>query len=50
MVYKLFDKKTQGSGVSNEIKQNEQLDDDLHKPTIKKSKKRRVYSSFKDNI
>ena len=30
--------------------QNMQLAEELHKPIIKKSKKRRVYSLFKDNI
>ena len=30
--------------------QNEQLAEELHKPIIKKFKKRRVFSSFKDNI
>ena len=30
--------------------QNEQLAEELHKPIIKKLKKRRVFSSFKDNI
>ena len=36
MVYKFFDKKTQGSGANNEIKQNEQLTEGLHKPIIRK--------------
>ena len=36
MFYKFFDKKTQDSGVNNEIKQNEQLIEELHKPIIKK--------------
>ena len=30
--------------------QNQQLAEELHKPIIKKFKKRKVYSSFKDNI
>ena len=30
--------------------QNEQLAEELHKPIIRKFKKRKVYSSFKDNI
>ena len=30
--------------------QNEQLPEELHKPIIKKFKKRKVYSEFKDNI
>ena len=29
---------------------NQQLADELHKPVIKKFLKRRVYSSYKDNI
>ena len=29
---------------------NQQLADELHKPVIKKFSKRRVYSSYKDNI
>ena len=65
MVYKFFDKKSQGSGrhssstsyrplssasqlASN--KENIQLADELHKPIIRKFKKRKVHSSFKDNI
>ena len=33
-----------------EIKENQQLVNELHKPIIRKFKKREVYSSFKDNI
>ena len=47
MVYKFFDKKSIGSGINNE---NLKLTDELHKPIIQKFKKRKVYSSFKDNI
>ena len=36
MVYKFFDKKSKGGSVNNEIKQNEQLAEELHKPIIKK--------------
>ena len=58
MVYKFFDKKTKGSGVTTlankspikSILQNEQLAEELHKPIIRKFKKRKVYSAFKDNI
>ena len=32
------------------MSQNVQLAEELHKPIIKKFKKRKVYSSFKDNI
>ena len=49
MVYKFFDKKTAGSGIKS-IPQNEQLAEELHKPIIRKFKKRRVYSAFKDNV
>ena len=48
MVYKFFNKKSNGSGITNES--NYQLANELHKPIIKKFKKRKVYSSFKDNI
>ena len=49
MVYKFFDKKSKESGIKNEIKENQQLAIELHKPDIRKLKKK-VYSSFKDNI
>ena len=48
MVYKFFEKKSKGSGVTNES--NYQFANELHKPIIKKFKKRKVYSSFEDNI
>ena len=53
MVYKFFDKETKGSGVTlanKSIPQNEQLAEELHKPIIRKCRKRGVYSAFKDNI
>ena len=50
MVYKFFNRKSKGSGIKNEIKENQQLANELHKPIIRKFKKRKVYSSFKDNI
>ena len=61
MVYKFFDskvaspdKKSVGSGanrVNTKITpQNEQLAEKLHKPIITKFKKRKVNSTFKDNI
>ena len=40
MVHKFFGKKSQGSGLSNN-KENMQLADELHKPIIKKFKKRK---------
>ena len=39
MVYNFCDKKTSGSSVNNEIKQNQELPKELHKPIIKKLKK-----------
>ena len=57
MVYKFFNKKTAlltdksavGRGIKS-IPQNEQLAEELHKPIIKKFKKGKVHSVFKDNI
>ena len=49
MVYKFFDKKSQGKGLANN-NENMQLANELHKPIIKKINKRKVYSSFRDNI
>ena len=43
-------KKSKGGSVNNEIKQNKQLVEEIHKLIIKKTTKRRVYSSFKGNI
>ena len=51
MVYKFFDKKTKGRGVTTlanksvvkSTPQNEQLPDELHEPIIEKFKKRKVY-------
>ena len=60
MVYKFFDKKSKGSGISASLanksanEPNYQLAKprayELHKPIIRKFKKRKVYSYFKDNI
>ena len=50
MVYKFFGKKLKRSDIKNDIKQKQQLAKELHKPIIRKFKKRKVYSFFKDNI
>ena len=42
IVYKFFDKKSRGSGITNEP--NYQLENELHKPITEKFKKRKVYS------
>ena len=49
-VYRFFDKKTTGSGANISLECNEQIAKELYKPIIKKFKKRKVYSGFKDNI
>ena len=49
MVYKFFDKKTAGSGIKS-MPQNGQIAEELHKPIIRKFKKGKLYSAFKDNI
>ena len=55
MVYKFFDKKSMGSGTAKpssleRISNSSILADVLHKTIIRKFKKRKVYSQFKDNI
>ena len=41
MVYKFFDKKSKGSGIINES--NYQLANELHKPNIRKLKKKSIF-------
>ena len=48
MLYKFFDKKCSGTGVATEPKY--QLANELHRQIIRKFNKRKVYSSFTDNI
>ena len=58
MVYTFFDKKSalltdksvSGGGVNIEVKHNEQLAEELHKPIIRSFEKITVYSGIKDNI
>ena len=66
MVYKFFDRKTYGtrtrsgtlamqnkfagSGIKNENMSDQQLAEELHNPIIRKFEKRKVHSSFLDNI
>ena len=45
MVYKFFEKKTE-----SEINANKQLSEELHKPVIKKLKKRKIYARWKENF
>ena len=46
VVYKFFEKKTSGSGINNENMSDQQLAEELHKPIIKKFKKRKVHLPF----
>ena len=48
MVYNFFDKKSNGSVVAAEP--NYQLANELHKQIIRKFKREKFYSSFRDNI
>ena len=50
IVYKFFDKKTSGGTVKNENISNKELAEKLHKPIIRKFKKRTVHSPYRDNI
>ena len=49
MVYRFFDKKATGSGIKS-MPQNEKLAEELHRPIIRKFRKRKVYLTLKDNI
>ena len=52
-VYKFFDKKTKGRGVTlanKSISPNEHIAEELHTSITIKFNKRKVYSAFKDNI
>ena len=48
MVYKFFDKKSSGGGIDTEP--NYQFANDFHRQIIRKLKRWKVYSSFRDNI
>ena len=52
MVYKFFIERTKRSDINFQANSlnNEILAEELHKPIIKNFKRRKVYSSFKDNI
>ena len=45
MAYKIFDKKT-----GSEASVNKDLTEELHKPVIKKFKRRKIYMRFKVNF
>ena len=49
MVYNVFDKKSAGSGVNTDAN-NEKLDEELHKPIIRKLKKNEFIQDSKTII
>ena len=50
MLHKFFDKKTSGGAIKNDIISNKESAEELHKPIVRKFKKRKVYSPFIDEI
>ena len=50
IVYKLFDRNTEGNAVKSEIMENKGLAEELHKPIIRNFEKRKINSSFIGNI
>ena len=48
MLYNVFDKKSNGSGIKS--MSNQQLANDLNTSIIRKIKRRKFHSFFKDNI
>ena len=50
MVYTFFDNKSPGGAIKRETISNQQSTEELHKPIIRKFGKRKVHSSFTDNI
>ena len=50
VVYQIFYRKTSGGASKNENISNKELAEELHKPIIKYFKKRKVHSSFIDNV
>ena len=50
MVYKFFDNKTSGETGKNENISNKELGEEIHKPIIRKFKKKKVHLTFIENI
>ena len=50
--YKLFNKRKKGLGIEsdNRFLENKELAEEIHKSIMKNFKRKKVYSSFKDNI
>ena len=47
IVYEFFDKKSKGGSVKNEVKENQQLSNELHKPIIRNLKRGKCILSIK---
>ena len=50
MVYIFLDKGASGEAIKNKIRFNEELAEELYKPTVKKFEKRKLHLYFIDNI
>ena len=50
MVYKSFAKNASGSGIKNENISKKESAEELHRPIIRKFKKRKVHAPFTDNV
>ena len=50
MVYRFFNIKTFGGAIENKNMSSKELEKELHKPIVKKFKKRKAHLSFMDNI
>ena len=50
IVYSFLDKKSSGSAVKTEIMSYQESAEELRKPIIRKFDKRKVHSSFMDNV
>ena len=50
MVYDFFDKKTSHSGIKKGYISSKESAEKLHKTVIRKFKKRKLHSSFIDNV
>ena len=47
MVYKFFDKKTSGSGIKSDNMSDQQIAEELHKPTIRKFNKKSTITLYR---
>ena len=47
MVYNFFDKKTSGSGIKSDNMSDQQIAEELHKPTIRKFNKKSTITLYR---